>query len=62
MPMIENSKEEVALDQIFCIYYPVWFEKDEIRALINSSSKIIAMTLFYAVKLGLKVCPTDNEA
>ena len=38
------------LDRVFCIYYPVQFQKDKevIKALIDSGSKVNAMTLAYA--------------
>ena len=36
-------------------YYPIWFKKNNIQALINSSSKINTMILRYALKLEKKV-------
>lgn len=44
----------LSLDYMLCIYYLVWFKKNqfEIQALINSNNEIIAMTLAYAKKLG----------
>lgn len=40
-----------------CIYYRVWFKKDQtkIQALINSSSKDNIITWVYVAKLGLKI-------
>lgn len=58
-PMTEINKEDMALDQVSCIHYPVWFKKDKIKALINSGSKVNAMSLRYALKLGLKVRYTN---
>ena len=54
----------LALDQVPCIYYPIWFKKSEVQvqALIDSGSKVNAMTPGYTSKLGLKVCPTNGGA
>ena len=54
----------LALDWVPCICYPIWFKKSkvQVRALINSGSKVNAMTPGYASKLGLKVRPTDVGA
>ena len=63
--MIEASQEDVVvLDWVFCIYYPIWFKKNEIQvqALINSGSEVNAMTPGYASKLGLKIRPTNVGA
>ena len=46
---------KVILDRVFCIHYPAQFQKDKgvtIWALIDSSSKVNAMTPSYAKKLG----------
>ena len=45
------------LDRVPCIHYPVQFQKDKevIKALINSGSKVNAMTPAYATQLGLQV-------
>ena len=64
----EASKKapEMILDQVPYIYYPVQFWKDKNRgnvpALINSGSKINAMTSAYATKLGFKVQKTNVRA
>ena len=53
------------LDRIACICYPVQFRKDkgnDILALLNSGSKVNAMTLAYAAHLGLKVRVTNVGA
>ena len=53
------------LDRVLCIHYPVQFRKDKratIRALIDSCSKVNAMTPAYAKQLGLQVRKTDVEA
>ena len=60
-PVTEASQENVVLDWFSCICYPIWFKKSEIQiqALIDSGSKVNAMTLRYVLKLGLKVHPTN---
>ena len=65
--MTEASKEDddVALARVPCIHYPLRFRKDkknEVRVLINSGSKVNAMTPAYASKLGLRVRRTDVGA
>ena len=54
----------LALDWVPCICYPIRFKKNEVQvqALLNSDSEVNAITLEYASKLGLKVCPTDVRA
>ena len=50
------------LDRVSCIYYPVQFCKDkgkDVLTLLNSKSKINAMTPAYAAHLGLKVKMTN---
>ena len=61
--MTKASQEDVVvLDWVPCICYPIRSKKNEIQALIDSGSKLNAMTQGYASKLGLKVRPTDGEA
>ena len=49
----ETGKEDdVPLQRIPCVHYPIWFKKKEVQALIDSSSEVIAITLAYASKLG----------
>ena len=62
--VIEASKEaqEMILVQVPCIHYPMQFRKDKgatIQALINSDSKVNAMTPAYAKQLGFQVWRTD---
>ena len=54
----------LALDWMLCIHYPIWFKKSkvQVQALIDSGSKVNAMTLGYASKLGLKICLTNVGA
>ena len=64
MLVTEASQEDVVLDWVSCICYLIWFKKSkvQVQALLNSGSKVNAMTLGYALKLGLKVRPTDVGA
>lgn len=57
-----NKEDDMILEKVSCIYYPVWFKKNEVRALIDFGSKVNAISLGYASKLGLKVCRTNVEA
>ena len=45
-----------------CIQYPIRFQKEQVKALFNSSSKVNAMNLDFARKLGLKVWKTNVGA
>ena len=62
--MTEASQEDVVLDRVPCICYPIRFKKNElqVQALLDSGSKVNAMTPRYVSKLGLKVRPTDVGA
>lgn len=60
-----NKEENIALARILYIYYLFYFYKDKknkIQALINSNSKVNAIILAYALKLGLKICRTNVKA
>ena len=50
-----KEAQEVILGRIPCMHYSVQFQKDKkvIKALINSNSKVNAMTPAYAKQLGL---------
>lgn len=54
-PYINNPNPP--LKRILCIYYLLYFWKDiaNIKALINSDSKVNIMTSAYISKLGLKI-------
>ena len=57
-----NALKVRVLDKISCISYPVQFRKDkgkDVLALLNSKSKVNAMTLAYTAHLSLKVKMTD---
>ena len=61
--MIETSKEDnVALQRVLCVYYPIWFKKKEVQALVDFGNEVNAMAPAYAAKLGLKVQKTDIGA
>ena len=64
--MTEASKKDgMILERVLCIHYLLRFRKDkenEVRALINSGSKVNAMIPAYALRLGLKVHHTDVGA
>ena len=60
MPVTETSGKEVV--RVLCIYYPVQFQEEQVRALLNSGSKIKAMSPAYAKKLGLKTRKTKVGA
>ena len=60
-----SKEDEVLLERVPCIHYPLRFRKDkenEVRALIDSGSEVNAMTPAYASKLGLRVRQTDVGA
>ena len=57
-----NKENDVALEQISCIHYPIWFKKNEVQALIDLGNKVNAMTLAYTLKLGLRVHCTNVKA
>ena len=59
MPVTCNDKEVV---RVLCIYYPVQFQEEQVKALLDSSSKVNAMNLNYAWKLGLKIRRTNVGA
>lgn len=64
--MTKASKEDtVVLEKVLCIYYPLFFCKDKknkLRTLINLGSKVNAMTLMDALKLGFKIRRTNVKA
>lgn len=54
--MTKANKEEIMIvKRVFCIYYSIWFKKNNIRALINFDNKINFMSLGYASKWSLKI-------
>ena len=45
-----------------CIHYPVQFQEKQVKALLNSGSKVNAMNPDYARKLRLKIRRTNVGA
>ncbi len=58
---ITDKKTEVELEEIPYIWYPVTF-KDQIKALLDSKSKVNVISQAFAHQLGLKICKTNVEA
>ena len=62
--MLVTANSE-ALQGVLCIFYLVQFEGSqagEIRALIDSSNKVNAITPIFAVMLCLSIYPTSIDA
>ena len=57
-----TGDDEKVVVKVPCIYYPVRFQEEQVRALLNSGSKVNAMNSDYARKLGLKIRRTNVEA
>ena len=65
LSVTETSKEDyVTLRRVSCIHYSLRFYKNttDVRALVDLSGKINAMTAAYVLKLGFKVYPTNIGA
>ena len=61
--VIETSKEDdVSLQRVPCVHYPIRFKKKKVQALIDSGSEVNAMTPAYASRLGLRVYRADVRA
>ena len=61
--MTKTSKvDDVALQRVPCIHYLIRFKKKEVQALIDLGSEVNAMTLAYALRLGLRVHHTNVGA
>ena len=65
--MTGTSKEDdVVLEHVFCIHYPVQFRKDanktQVQALIDSGSEVNAIHPTFVKELGLPIKPTDVGA
>ena len=60
MPVTKTSSQEVV--RVPCIHYLVQFQEKQVRALLNSGSKVNAMSPAYAKKLGLKTRKTNVGA
>ena len=60
MPMNDNNEEVVV--KVPCIHYPVQFQEEQVRALLNSGNEVNTMNPDYARKLGLKIRKTNIGA
>ena len=59
MPVTDGDEEVV---RVLCIQYPVRFEEEQVKALLNSGSEVNAMNPNFARKLDLKVWKTNVGA
>ena len=65
--LTETSKEDdVVLECVFCIYYPIQFRKDanetQVQALIDSKNEVNAIHLTFVKKLGVPIRAIDVGA
>ena len=60
VPVTETSGKEVV--KVPYVHYPVRFQEEQVRALLNSGNKVNAMSPAYAKKLGLKTRKTNVGA
>ena len=60
VPVTGTDEEDVV--RVPCIYYPVRFQEEQVKALLDSGSKVNAMNPDYARKLGLKIRRTNIGA
>ena len=56
-----TSSDEKIIVRVPCIYYLVRFQEKQVKALLDSGSKVNAMNSDYARKLGLKIWRTNVE-
>ena len=59
--LVTDGGKEVVV-RVPCIYYPVQFQEKQVRALLDSGSKVNAMSPVYAKRLGLKTWKTNVRA
>ena len=60
VPVTGSDEEDVV--RVPCIHYPVRFQEEQVKALLDSGSEVNAMNLDFAQKLGLKVRKTNVGA
>ena len=60
MPVTGSDEEDVV--RVPCIHYPVRFQEEQVKALLDSGSEVNAMNPDFARKLGLKVWKTNVGA
>ena len=58
---VTGGNEKVVV-RVPCIHYPVQFQKEQVKALLDSSNEVNAMNPEYARKLGLKIRRTNVGA
>lgn len=59
---IACKKTEVALEWVPCIRYPIYFKRNKVQALFDSSNEVNVITLGFASKLGFKIRYTNIGA
>ena len=60
MPVTGDDKEIVV--RVPCIYYPVRFQEEQVKALFDSGNKVNTINLDYVWNLGLKIQKTNVGA
>ena len=60
MPVTGSDEKDVV--RVPCIHYPVRFQEEQVKALLDSGSEVNAMNSDFAWKLGLKVRKTNVGA
>ena len=60
----DTSGKRVVLKKVPCIYYSVWFQEDQrqVKALLNSGSKVNAISPVYNKRMSLKTRKTNVGA
>ena len=59
---VTDKKTEEELEWVPCIRYPITFKKDQMEALLDSGSKINAISQGFAQQLGLRIRKTNIGA
>ena len=54
---VTDCGEEVVLEGVSCIYYPVWFQQgqEQVKALLNSGSEVNTMNPIFTWKRDLHI-------
>ena len=60
MPVTGGDEKVVV--RVPCIYYPVRFQEEQVKVLLDSGSEVNAMNPDYTQKLELKIRKTNVEA
>ena len=56
------TNDDKKIVRVLCIYYQVRFQKEQVKVLLNSGSKVNAINLNFAQKLDLKISKTNVKA